>query len=179
MFILNISYEEALKGAYSQGPVCAGPLSDYFAERGAIVSINSHYDRNLMLGTDHVENIRNLIMSVGDKGFNKLYIRLTNEVYEAIKENISRVKSLPKIVAHLSVKQDEKYLRIIYQGKMNSRMEAELRYLTPEELDALIEEAFDSADSEGKNPLSELPEDARMRWEEAIQKINKILGDGS
>lgn len=148
------------------------PFGRYFDERGASV-YRRYADTDLQIGSNHLQNVVNLIYSGRKHGIDEIEIRLDNEGSRSeLLEHSYVVGYLPEVLAEFELKGDQPILRVTFREGVHTPgyrscppgtapIEIELMSMSPKELDDRMDEICAEIDADKANSQrSVLPKSA-------------------
>lgn len=158
MNIYRISYQAALDGEYQKKiDRYDHPLGQYFDRLGA-TAIRRYADTDLQIGSNHLQNIVNLIYSGRKHGIDEIELALDNEDAEhELIQHFYTILLLPEVVARFEQDKERMKLLVAFKEGINT---SSCRATTPDpddfvDADRMIDAAHQEIADEKMRPLHE------------------------
>ena len=176
MNVYKIKYQAALDGEYQKKIDRFDPLGLYFDQLGARV-YRKYADTELQIGSNHLQNVVNLIYSGRKHGIDEIVIRFDHgESKSELLEHSYAFGYLPEVLADFELEGDQPMLRVTFREGVHtpgyrdcppgtSPIEKELAGMSKKDLNDRLDEIIanmetDKADSQQtvlpKNPFEAL-----------------------
>lgn len=157
MNVYRINYQAALDGEYQKKIDRFDPLGRYFDQLGARV-YRQYADTELRIGSNHLQNVVNLIYSGRKHGIHEIELALDNEVaeHESI-QHFYAILFLPAVVARFEQDKEQMKLLVAFDEGVNT---SSCRATTPNpddfvDADQLLDKAQQRNTDEKMQPLHE------------------------
>ena len=157
MNVYRISYQAALDGEYQKKIDRYAPFGRYFDQLRARVYLK-YADTDLQIGSDHLQNLVNLIYSGRKYGIDEIELALDHQAaQEESIEHFYAILFLPAVVARLEQDKEQMKLLIAFDEGKNT---SSCRATTPnpddfDDVDQMLDEAKQRNVDEKKQPFYE------------------------
>jgi len=174
MNLYKIDYQDALNGEYKEQIIHDDPFGRYFDQMGA-TCYREYGDPKLELGSDHIQNVVDLIYSGRKHGIDQIELTISNDdCLESIKTHYYALASLPEVVTEIDQTSENTVLSVTFEYGINTskyqsktNMGEQLTNLSNQEL----EEIFDEVEKEVRE---EDKEGKSLSWENTLVNANKL-----